>query len=127
MYYMTVKPAKSLHVQDFSERIEDRFVHHLRQGRMREYGMHQVELRALHLAGDGIALDHLRHLGADHMRAQKLAGLGIENGLDQTFRLAQRDGLAVADELEASDLDVLLGLTRSLFRHADARHLRPAI
>jgi len=32
------------------------------------------------------------------MGAQKLAGLGIEDGLDEAFGLAERDRLAVADE-----------------------------
>ena len=57
--------------------------------------------------GDGIALDQLGHLGADHVRAQQFAGLGVEHGLDHALGLAQRDRLAVADEGEMADLDLV--------------------
>ena len=57
--------------------------------------------------GDGVALDQLGDFGADHVRAQQLAGLGVEHGLDQALGLAQRDRLAVADEGEAADLDLV--------------------
>ena len=57
--------------------------------------------------GDGVALDQLGDLGADHVRAQELAGLGVEHGLDQALGLAERDRLAVADEGEVADLDLV--------------------
>ena len=94
---------------------------------MGEDGVHQVFLGGFQRPADDIALDQLGHFGADHMRAQKLACPGVEDGLDQAFRLAQGDGLAIADEGEAAHLDVVacgfgLGLGQ-----ADAGDLRVAI
>ena len=54
---------------------------------------------------DDVALDQLGHFGADHVRAEQLAGLGVEHRLHQALGLAQRDRLAVADERESADLD----------------------
>jgi hypothetical protein len=58
-------------------------------------------------ARDDVALDQLGHLGADHVGAEQLAGLGVEHGLDHALGLAERDRLAVADEREAADLDLV--------------------
>ena len=87
--------------------IEHRFVHHLRQRRMREDGVRRALRRSASpvLAID-IALDQFGDFGADHVRAQQFAGVGIEHGLDQAFGLAQRDRLAVADEGKVADLDL---------------------
>ena len=61
------------------------------------------------------------------MGAQQLAGLGVEDGLHQPFRLSHRDGLAVADEGEAAHPDLMAEFLRALLRQADAGHLRTAI
>ena len=63
---------------------------------MWEDRVHQFLLRRLEIHGDDETLDQLGDLGADHVCTQELAGLGIEDGLDQAFRLAQRNRLAVA-------------------------------
>ena len=68
---------------------------------MREDGVDQLFLGRLQVHGDDEALDELRHLRADQVRTDELPGLGIEDGLDQPFRLAQRDGLAVALKRES--------------------------
>ena len=71
-----------------------------------------------------VALDQLGDLGADHVGAQQLAGLGVEHGLDQALGLAQRDRLAVADEGELADLDLVPASLAACLGQADAR--RPA-
>ena len=73
-------------------------MHHFAQCRVREHRFHQLVLGRLQLAGDDIALDQLGDFGADHVRAEQFAGLGIEHRLDEAFRLAERDRLAVADK-----------------------------
>jgi hypothetical protein len=98
--------------------VQHRFVHHLGHGRMREHRVHQVFLGRLQRATDDIALDQLGHFRADHVGAQQLAGLGVEDGLDQALGLAQRDRLAVADEGEAADLDLV---ARAPFAFASVR------
>src|SRR6185503_11424193 len=102
------RPSRPLHVQNTSIRIEHRFLHHLRQGRVREDGVHQLFFRRLEVHRDDVALDKLGDLGADHVRAEKLAGLLVEDDLYQPLVLAERDRLAVADEGEAADADVEL-------------------
>ena len=90
-----------------------------------EDGVHEVGFRGLQGSGDGVALDHLGDLGADHVGAEEFAGGGVEDGLHQAVGFAHGDGLAVADEGEAADLDLVafgLGLG---FGHADGGDLRP--
>ena len=80
---------------------------------MREHRVHQLLFRGLQVHGDDVALDQLGDLGADHVGAEQLPGLLVEHHLHQALVLAERDGLAVADEREAADADVealLLGL-----------------
>mmetsp|Transcript_18096 Transcript_18096/g.27986 ORF Transcript_18096/g.27986 Transcript_18096/m.27986 type:complete len:524 (-) Transcript_18096:5060-6631(-) len=96
---------RALHVDDAVIGVEDALVHHLRQGRMREDGVHQVFFGGFQRLAHHIALDQFRDLGPDHVRAQQFAGLGVKHGLDHPLRLAQSDGFAVADEGELADLD----------------------
>ena len=58
---------------------------------------------------DRVALDQLGDLGADHVRAEQLAGLRVEHRLHEAFGLAERDRLAVADEGELADLHLVAG------------------
>ena len=102
-------------------------VHRLGQGRVREDRAHQFGLGRLQRLGDRVALDQFGDLGADHMRAEQFAGLGVEHGLDHALGLAERDRLAVADEREMADLDLVAGVARRLLGQADAGDLRPAI
>ncbi|MPL73135.1 hypothetical protein SDC9_18928 [bioreactor metagenome] len=107
--------------------IEHRLVHHLAQRRMREDGLDQVFLGGLELAADDIALNELGHLGADHVGAQKLAGLRVEDGLHQPLGLAKRNRLAVADEGEAADPDLIARGLRLFLGQTDRGDLRVAI
>ena len=94
---------------------------------MRKDRRHQFGLGAFERARDRIALNQFRDFGTNHMRADQLAGPGIEHRLHQALGFAERDGLAVALEREAADLDLVpLGLGRSL-RQTDRGDLRLAI
>src|SRR3569832_1529717 len=121
------RPSRPLHVQNTSVRIEHRFLHHLRQSRMREDSVHQFLFRRLEVHRDDIALDQFGDLGADHMGAEKLPGLLVEDDLLQPLVLPKRDRLAIADEGEAADADVELLLLRGLLGEADGGNLRRAI
>ena len=77
--------------------VEDGLVHHLGERGMREDRVHELGLGGLERARDRVALDELGDLGADHVRAEQLAGLGIEDGLDEPLGVAERDRLAIAD------------------------------
>jgi hypothetical protein len=94
---------------------------------VREDGVHQVGFRRLQLPRDDIALDELGDFRADHVGAQQLARLRIEHGLDEAFRLAERDRLAVADEGELADLDLAALLLGARLGEADAGDLRARI
>src|SRR3569832_226485 len=121
------RPSRPLHVQNTSVRIEHRFLHHLRQSRMREDSVHQFLFRRLEGHRDDIALDQFGDLCADHMGAEKLPGLLVEDDLLQPLVLPKRDRLAVADEGEAADADVELLLLRGLLGEADGGNLRRTI
>ena len=75
-------------------------------------------------SGDDEALDQLGDFRADHVGAEQLAGLGVEHGLDHALGLAERDRLAVADEREAADLDLVA--LRPWPRSRSARRSPPA-
>ena len=81
--------------------------------------MHEIGLDQFGGFADGIALDQLGDFGAHHMRAEQLAGFGVEYGLDEAFGLAQRDRLAVADEGEVADFDLIARFLRLGFGQAD--------
>ena len=95
--------------------VEHRLVHHLAERRMRENRVHQIFFRRLKRAANDITLDHLSHLGAHHMRAQKLSGLLVKDGLYDALWLSQSDGFAVPDEGEAPDFDLIARLFRLFF------------
>jgi hypothetical protein len=59
--------------------------------------------------GDGIALDQLGHLGADHVRAEQLAGLGVEHGLDQALGSPSAIALPLPMNGKCADLDLAAG------------------
>src|SRR5579859_5291589 len=69
---------------------EHALVHHFAQRRVREYRFDQLRLGGFELLGDGVTLDQLGHFRADHVGAEKLAGLGVEHRLHEAFRLAER-------------------------------------
>ena len=102
-------------------------MHRLAQRGVGEDRVHQLGLGRLELAGDGHAVDELGHLGADHVRAQQLAAVGVEHRLHHAFGLAQCQSLAVGGEAVAPHLDgAALGLRRSLGQ-AHAGDLRRAV
>ena len=74
---------------------------------MREDGVGKVDIREFALTGDDIALDQFGDFRADHVRAEQFAGLLVEHGFDHAIGFAHGDGLAVSDEGEAPDLDVV--------------------
>jgi hypothetical protein len=55
------------------------------------------------------------------------ARVGVEDGLHQSFGLAEGDRLAVGRIEKAADLQLMAGGARLLLAEADARHLRRAI
>src|SRR3569833_7221 len=112
-------PSRPLHIQNTSVCVEHRLLHHLRQGRMWEDGVHQLFFRRLEIHCDDVTLDKLGHLGADHVRAEQLAGLLVEDDLHQPLVFPERDRLAITDEGEAADADVELLLLAGLLREAD--------
>src|SRR5262245_29821997 len=61
------------------------------------------------------------------MRAEQCPGPLVEDHLDETLVLAQRDRLAVAYERKAADADIELVLLRRLLGKADGGDLRRAI
>src|SRR5690606_37841537 len=79
-------------VQCTSIGVEHAFLHRFRDRRMREDRVHQLFLGRLEVHGDDEALDHFRHFRANHMRAEKLAGLLVEDRLDHALILAERYG-----------------------------------
>src|ERR1700722_3373748 len=107
--------------------VEHGFLHHLRQRRMREDGVHQLFFRGFEVHGNHIALDEFGHFGADHVRAKQLAGLLVEDHFYQALILAKRDRLAVADERETADADLAAAFFRPRLREADGSNLRRAI
>ncbi len=94
---------------------------------MREHRFHQLVLGGFCLHGDGVALDELGHFGADHVRAEKFAGLGVEHDFDHALIFAERDRLAVADERKAADAHFPARGFRLRLGEADAGDLRMRI
>ena len=72
---------------------------------MRENGVHQVFFRGFQAHRDNEALDEFGDFGTHHMRAEKLACFGVEDGFDETVRLAKGDGFAIAHKGEAADFE----------------------
>src|SRR5580704_3714464 len=122
-----VAGAERLNIQHPPIRIQHRFLHHLRQCRMREHGVHQLFFGGLQIHRHHVTLNELGDFGADHVGAEQLAGLLVEDHLDQALVLAERDRLAVADEGEAADADLDLLLLSRLLGEADGGDLRRAI
>src|SRR5207253_6428552 len=83
--------------------------------------------RGLQVHGDYVALDQFGYFGADHVRAEQLPGLLVEDHLDQALILAERNRLAVADERETADADLATVLFRSRLGQTDGSNLRLAI
>src|ERR1035441_8745542 len=117
----------ALHVEHASISIQHRFLHHLRQGRGREDGVHQFFFRGFQVHRHHITLDQFGNLDADRGADEELPGLLVEDHFDQALVLAERDGLAVADEGKAADADVDLFILGRLFGQADRGDLRRTI
>jgi hypothetical protein len=77
--------------------VEHGFVHGFRKRRMRKDSGCEFGVGGFERARDRVALDQLRHFGADHMRTEKLSGIGVENRFDESLRFTERNRLAVAD------------------------------
>ena len=89
--------------------------------------MHQFFFGGLQIHRHHVALDQFGDLRADHVRAEQLAGLLVEDHLDQALVLAERDRLAVADERKTPDADFAAALFRFRFGQTDRGDLRVAI
>ena len=72
---------------------------------MGEDGVHQVFFGGFQAHGDHEALDEFGDFCAYHVRAQKLAGLGVEDGFNKPVRLAEGDGFAIAHKGEAANFE----------------------
>ena len=94
---------------------------------MREHGVHQFFFGGLQVHCDDEALDQLGDFGADHVGAEKLPGLFVEDHFDQALILAERDRLAVADKRKAADADIELSVLRGLLGQSNRGDLRRAI
>src|SRR5262245_33338022 len=106
---------------------EHALMHRLGKRRMREDALDQLFLSRLQIHGNHETLDQLGNFGADQVGAEKLAALLVEDGLHQALGLAERDRLAVADEGELADADLVAGLLRLFLGKADRGDLRTAI
>src|SRR5829696_5252898 len=115
---------RDLHVNYAPVRVHDALVHHFGQRRVREDAMDEFLLGGLQVHGDHVALDELRHLGANHMGPEQLSRRLVEHRLNEAVGLTERDRLAVAEKGEAADLYVVALLLRSRLGEADARDLR---
>src|SRR6476620_8118412 len=58
--------------------VEHRFLHHLRERRMREDGVHKLLLRRLKVHRNHVALDQLGDLRTHHVRADERTGFLVE-------------------------------------------------
>jgi len=123
-----VKPMggfwRSLDIQHPSVGIQNRLLHHLRQGRMRENGVNELFFRGLEIHRHHVALNQFGDLGADHVGAKELAGLLVEDHFDEALILAHRDRFAVAHERESSDADIDILFLGGLLGEADRSDLR---
>jgi hypothetical protein len=72
-------------------------------------------------------LDQFGDFGADHMCAEELAGLFVENHFDKALIFAERDCLTITDEGEATDAGVELFLLSGLLGETDRGDLRRTI
>src|ERR1700704_1110816 len=94
---------------------------------MREHGVHQLFFRGFEVHGNHVTLNQFGHLGTDHVRTEQLAGLLVEDHLDQSLVFAERDRLAIADKRETPDADLTPALFGPRFREPDRGNLRIAI
>ena len=93
----------ALHIQRLAVGVEHGFLHRLRDGGMREDRVHQFFLCGFEVHRHHKTLDQFGHFGADHVGAEQLAGLLVEDHLYHALVLALRDRLAVADERKPPD------------------------
>jgi hypothetical protein len=86
---------------------------------MREHGVHELFFGRFQIHRDHVALDQFGDFRADHVNAEKLSGLFVEDHFHQALILAERDCLAVADEGETADADIELLLFGRLLGEPD--------
>ena len=60
--------------------------------------MHQLFLGGFEVHRQNKTIDQIGHLGAYEMRAEKLAGLLVEDSLEHALVVAKRDGLSIGNE-----------------------------
>src|SRR5258705_41227 len=81
--------------------------HGFRHRRVRMNRANELFDRALETQGERRLGDQLRRAGADHVNAEDLVVLLVEDNLDEPFRLAGDSGTREHPELEAAGLDLV--------------------
>ena len=102
-------------------------MHHFRQGRMRENAVDELFLGGFEVHGYDESLNEFRDFRPDQVRAEKLSGFRIENGLGEPIGHAKCDGLAIPKKREAADSKLAASFLGLRLGQADGGDLRRAI
>lgn len=94
---------------------------------MREDGVHQLFFSGLKVHRNNKPFNQLGHFCANHMSAQKLSGLLVENGFDHALIFTQSDSLAIGNEAVAADANVMACFLSLRFRKTDRGNLWVAV
>src|SRR3546814_14665167 len=108
-------------------RCQDRFVHRLRERRMREDRIEQIFSRRFELLGYHETLDQHGDFRPDKMCTKEFPTLLVPDRIRDAIGVDQRDSLAIADEREVACADLAAELARLLLSHDDARPLRTTL
>jgi hypothetical protein len=90
---------------------------------MRKDSFHQFFFGGLKTHGYDEALNHFRHLGAEQVRAQKLARSSVEDGLNETLIFPHRNGLSIRSERKTPYPNFVPRRLRPSLRQTDAGDL----
>src|SRR3546814_15346664 len=105
-------------------RCQDRFVHRLRERRMREDRIEQIFSRRFELLGYHETLDQLGDFRPDKLCTKEFPTLLVPDRLREAIGVAQRDRLAIADERDLAGADLEAELARLRLRPADRSEKR---
>ncbi len=104
-----------------------RFAHRFRHRRVGVDRADQLFDRAFELQCDGRFGDELGRARADHVDAEDLVVLLLEDDLDEALGLTRHAGAGEDAELEHAGLDLVAALLRCLLGEPDAADLRRAV
>src|SRR3546814_18979801 len=93
-------------------RCQDRFVHRLRERRMREDRIEQIFSSRFELLGYHETLDQLGDFRPDKMCTKAFPTLLVPDRLREAIGAAKRDPLAIADDREVGGADLATDLPR---------------